>query len=256
MIKKVYKKLFSERFRIRCRLAREKLLSIFYIGKKYRCNCCNKSFRKFKSKGNWEVRKNAQCPYCGSLERTRLLLFYLQNETTIFKNETSLLHFAPEFCLVPLLKKSDNLNYISGDINPNYADYQMDIMDIPYPDNSFDYIICSHVLGHVPDEGKAVREMSRVLKPSGKAFILTILDRKNPITHESKETDTPAKRLKEYSEPDLLRLHGLDFEKRLSDNGFDVSIIDYATSFENDVRERYSLGNKDRELIFKCTKKI
>ena len=44
---------------------------------------------------------------------------------------------------------------------------RMDICDIPYRDNTFDVIYCSHVLEHVPDDRKAMREFLRVLKVGG-----------------------------------------------------------------------------------------
>ena len=257
-IQKIYKKIFSEKRRIKNRLIYNKITSIYYIGNKYYCNCCGKSFRKFKSKGTVLVRrKNAECPYCGSLERTRTLLLYLKKETNIFYTERSglkILHFAPENCLLPILKKTKNIELITADINPNYADYEIDITNIPFADNSFDYIICSHVLGHVADEKKAIEEMKRILKPGGTALIMTIIDNNNYETLENTAIDTTSKRLKYYSEPDLLRLHGLDFKERLQNGGFDVTTIDYRLKMKPEICTKYALGDGKRELIFKCTK--
>jgi ubiquinone/menaquinone biosynthesis C-methylase UbiE len=153
-----------------------------------------------------------------------------------------------------LFKNTKRLQYINGDLNQNYADTQIDITNIPFPENSFDYIICSHVLGHVPNEAKAIQEIKRVLKPTGNAFILTLIDWKNPDTFEDEKINSPEERLKHYSEPDLLRLHGSDFSKRLENEGFHVDVIDYASKLEKETRTRFSLGNGDRETIFKCTK--
>lgn len=255
MIKKIYKSIVSERRRIKIRLQLNKAASVFYRGGNFQCNVCGKSFRKFKPKGTVAIRENAVCPYCGSLERSRLLLFYLQNETKIFSaQKVSLLHFAPEWELAPILKKAENLHYVSGDINPDYADEQIDITDIHYPDESFDYIICSHVLGHVPDEEKAVRELFRVLKNDGTTLILSLIDRKNQHTYELPETLTAAERLAHYSEPDLCRLHGGDFSNRLEKGGFTVETIDYRTVLGEEKQRIFSLGNGDRETIFRCTK--
>jgi SAM-dependent methyltransferase len=199
-------------------------------------------------------RLNAECPYCTSLERIRNLLFYIENETPLLKEKLRLLHFAPEWCLLPVLKNAKNLDYITADINPNLADYQVDIMDIPFPDESFDYIICAHVLGHVSDEKKAIRELFRVLKPDGVALISTIIDFDNSETYETEDADTPEKRLQYYSEPDLLRLHGKDFDQRLIQGGFKVKVIDYPAQLGEKMRKKYALGDGRRELIFKCTK--
>jgi SAM-dependent methyltransferase len=253
MIKKIYKRIFSEKKRINFRLFFEKNTAFFYKGNRFECNCCGKTFRKMKSKGNI-LRKNAKCPYCGSLERTRLLLFYLDKETDIFtRKNCKILHFAPEIALSTKFNKSDSIEYIDADINPNFANYIIDIESIPYPDNYFDYIICSHVLGHVTNEQKAIEEMCRVLKVNGKTLIMTIIDKNREKTFEDPSIKTPKNRLKYYSEPDLVRLHGLDFAQRLS-QCFKVEEIDYRKNFDKAFQKRFSLGDGNRELIFNCTK--
>src|SRR5690606_7865707 len=103
------------------------------------------------------------------------------------------------------LKAAQKSNYVSADINPAFADVVVDIQAIPFEENSFDLIICSHVLGHIPDEKKAIDEMYRVLKPGGSALILTVLDF-NRKTYENSEIKTPEERLHHFGEPDLLRL--------------------------------------------------
>ncbi|MDR1737796.1 MAG: methyltransferase domain-containing protein [Candidatus Symbiothrix sp.] len=255
-LKLCYQKLIPERRRIRNRLMFNKLTSVLYRGKNLKCNCCGRSFRRFKAKGNGIVsRLNAECPYCGSLERTRVLLFYLQNKTPLLTKPVSLLHFAPEWSLAAIFKKLPLLQYVSADINPNLARYQMDIMDIPMRPNTVDYIICSHVLGHIPDERKAISEMHRVLKPKGIALIMTIIDPNNPKTFETADADTPQKRLQYYSEPDLLRLHGGDVQERLIAGGFEkVEIIDYRQTLGDEICRKYALGDGSRELIFRCEK--
>lgn len=253
MIKSTYKKIFSERFRINVINNVSKIISIFYRGNKFYCNCCNKSFKKFLPKGNIR-RENAKCPYCGSLERTRLLLLYLQNETDLFKkNNLKLLHVAPENALFDIITKL-NIKYIDGDINAAYARNVIDITDIRYPDNYFDLIVCSHVLGHVQDEGKAIRELRRVLNDEGTALIMTLLDLNREKTYESPDIVTSEERLLNYGEPDLCRLHGADFASRLQQQGFKTETIDYGGNFSTDINRRYSLGDGQREMIFKCTR--
>ncbi|MGE0089139.1 MAG: class I SAM-dependent methyltransferase [Bacteroidales bacterium] len=254
MLKIIYKRLFSEQNRINFIYTFYKIRALFYYGNRYYCNCCNKKFRKFLPKG-YVIRQNAKCPYCGSLERTRLLLMYLQNETEIFHKHLKVLHIAPEKCLYNILSKL-NIEYIDGDINPAYATYKIDITDIKYPDNYFDIIICSHVLGHILDENTAIYELSRVLNPNGMALILTLLNSNDEKTYENPSVISSSERLLNYGEPDLCRLHGNDFNDTLSKNGFDVTIIDYRKELETQILKRYSLGDGNRELIFKCCKKV
>lgn len=255
MIKKIYKKLFPEKIRINIRLKFSKLIHIFYLGNRFYCNCCNKSFRKFLPKGNVR-RENAKCPYCGSLERTRLLLFYLKNETEIFQSQDlKLLHFAPEQPIFDILKKL-NIEYVDGDINPSFARNIIDITAIPYPENYFDFIICAHVLGHVPDEGKAIEELFRVTKKNGMVLVMTLLNLGAEKTYENPEIVAGKERLAVYGEPDLCRLHGQDFETRLQKGGFTVDRVDYRMKLPPEIAETYRLGDGRREIIFKCTKAV
>lgn len=255
MIKRIYKYLIPEKQRIVFRLFVSKLILPFYFGATYYCNCCNKSSRKFKSKGNIK-RKNAECPYCHSLERVRLLDYFLERELNIFNSKgLKILHFAPEKCLFDKFNKLDAY-YFDGDINANYARNIVDITDIKFEDNYFDLIICSHVLGHVPDEQKAIFEMQRVLKTNGIALVLTLINAQNNLTFEDTKIETPAAKLMMYGEPDLCRLHGQDFAERLSSCGFKVTTIDYRANFSIEDRIRFALGNGEREIIFKCEKVI
>jgi SAM-dependent methyltransferase len=181
-------------------------------------------------------------------------MYYLNNETSVYRDPIELLHFAPERAIESNLKKLKNLNYITADINPAFADYEIDIQDIPFHDNKFHIIICSHVLGHIPNEAKAIDEIYRVLKPGGFALILTLIDFNRANTYESTEIDSNEKRLEQYGEPDLLRLHGNDFAIRLNRENIDVEIIEYFKSFSVEERQKYQLGTGERELIFKCIK--
>ncbi len=248
----MYKLLLPEKHRIHLRLGIQKIISPFYYGQNYSCNCCGRSFRKFLAKGNVK-RKNVRCPRCNSLERNRILLFYLNNETDIFTKNLKVLHVAPENCLYQKLHTLD-IEYIDCDIDPAYASHKIDITQIPYPDNYFDLIICSHVLGHIPDEQKAIQELYRVLSNKGQALIMTLINKELKKTYESHSIKTPDERLKHYGEPDLYRLHGQDFKQRLALSGFKVETIDYRQKLGHYNVNKYQLGDGDRELIFKCTK--
>lgn len=252
MIKRIYKHIIPEKIRIDIIFLINNILSPIYSGNRYYCNCCNKKFRRFLSKGNIK-RKNAKCPYCGSLERTRLLHLYLLNETDLFKKHQRVLHVAPERCLYDILKKLD-IEYIDGDINPAYATNIIDITNIQYPDNYFDLIICSHVLAHVPDEAKAIRELRRVLKIDGTAIILTLINSDSKDTIEDGRIVTSDERLKNYGESNLYRLHGLDFADRLRKQRFVLDCIDYRRELPREIVSRNSLGDGSRELIYRCRK--
>ena len=249
MIKSLYQKIFSEKTRYNFHINLRKAKAFFLSGNSFYCPCCGKSAHRFLEKGNGiEIRSNAVCPHCGSLERTRLLFLYLKDNTQLFENNPHILHFAPE----DALKKHfiTNPNYIDADLNPNMASHQMDITDIRFPDNYFDFIICSHVLGHVPNERKALHELYRVLKTGGSLFLLSLMDPDAELTLENPDFNSPEQKLRHYGEKDLERLYGNDFDKRIASVEITVVKIDYRLTFTDSERERMALGDGRRELIY------
>ncbi len=54
-----------------------------------------------------------------------------------------------------------------GDCPANLAFEVADAMNLPYPDDSFDAVLIANALHIVPDPEKALREISRVLRPRG-----------------------------------------------------------------------------------------
>jgi SAM-dependent methyltransferase len=254
MIRNLIRKVIPEKVRIRLLMLRMQFRSLAYTGNNFYCNCCGKTFSRFLPYGNIR-RENACCPWCHSLERTRVLLSYLERETTLFKGGRKILHFAPEWIIRKrFLQSAARKGYYSADINPALADHVADIMQIPFPEEYFDYILCSHVLGHVENESQAINEMYRVLKPGGEVLVMTILDLNNPVTYENPSLTSPEERLAAYGEPDLLRLHGMDFKQRLERPGIHIEVIDYRQKLSPSENRRMSTGNGERELIFRCVK--
>ena len=93
----IFKKIIPERYHPQASLIYFilcSLWSIWYIGNKFICPCCNGHFRKFLPYGI-KQRQNAQCPRCGSLVRHRLLWLYLKNKTNFFKDSLKVLDIAP-----------------------------------------------------------------------------------------------------------------------------------------------------------------
>ena len=54
-----------------------------------------------------------------------------------------------------------------GNITPT----QGDARELPYPDDTFDAAYLTAVLGEIPDQEAALRELARVLKPSGRLVV-------------------------------------------------------------------------------------
>jgi len=124
------------------------------------------------------------CPRCYSSDRERLVYRYITKKSNILNSSKNirLLHVAPEKNLRKILKSFSRIKYISGDLNPLVADRKIDITNINFENDYLDFIICNHVLEHIVDDQKAMREFFRVLKPKG----ITILQ--VPISKVLKQT--------------------------------------------------------------------
>ena len=55
----------------------------------------------------------------------------------------------------------------------NVFTQQVDIQNIPFPNESFDVVIANHMLYHIPDLNKALSEVNRVLKTNGSFYATT-----------------------------------------------------------------------------------
>lgn len=197
-------------------------------------------------------RPNARCPKCGSLERHRLLWLYFREKTNLFKDHLKMLHVAPERQLAQLLKNLSNLEYLSADLESPHAMVKMDITNIQYPDHSFDVIVASHVFEHIPDDGKAMRELYRVLKPGGWAILqVPIWGEK---TFEDPSITTPEARKREFGQHDHVRRYGWDgkYRERLENSGFLVKVDPFAKTLGPDKVKQYGL--QVHEDIYYCEK--
>ncbi|MBE6501052.1 MAG: glycosyltransferase [Methanobrevibacter thaueri] len=206
------------------------------------------------------VHREVECPNCLSHERHRALWLYFRQNNHILKNGNRVLHFAPEEQFRKLFSECD-IEYHPVDVSDEkwHIEEIVDVQDIPYEDNYFDLIYCSHVLEHVPDDKKALSELYRVLKPGGTALILVPINgiafelpHNYEKTLEDAKYNTPELREKHYGQFDHVRLYGTDFKDRLMESGFDIKSDDFIKNLGHETVERYALI-KD-ENIFECTK--
>ena len=240
-----------------------------YAGNKVICPFCEKSFSRFRPTGAFERSfwrsteglkllespeinvANAQCPNCGSGERQRLLYFYLLKKLDFFNMKgIKVLDVAPDDFLFQKVFSRADIDYHSIDVsqarNPTEI---MDITDLRFEDNSFDAIICLHVLEHIPEDMKAMKELFRVLKPGGWAIVQV------PIwafeTVEVPES-TKDQYLELYGHSDHVRRYGFDYIDRLEKVGFDVKVDQFSRKLTTDFRQQYGLF--ETEDIFFCTR--
>ena len=221
---------------------------LFFIGNNVECPVCNGTFRKFLPYGIIS-RSNALCPKCLSLERHRLMWFFLERKTDFFSENLRVLHIAPEQCFRKIFRKQKNLEYITADLESPIADVKLDIQDIPYEDCSFDIIICNHVLEHVEDDKKAMSELFRTLKKDGFALLQVPIDYNRGTTYEDPTITDPAEREIHFLQKDHLRLYGLDYPEKLKQSGFFVEQIDMFKELSFEVAKKSCLP-ADEKIYF------
>lgn len=213
------------------------------------CPVCGNTAPSFKPFGN-PPRPNALCPNCTSLERHRFLWAFLENNSNLFTTQSlNLLHFASEVCLEWRLRSKIGRGYITADLLDPKADVKADITSLNFADASFDAIICSHVLEHVPDDQKAMQELFRVLSPGGTALVMVPL--KQGKTEEDLSITDPAERTRRYGQSDHVRYYGIDIAKRLRSAGFVVQLVKSTEHFSAIDMNKLRLNN---DCIFLCTK--
>ena len=216
-----------------------------YLGMDYQCPICGVSLRAFKpiGKSYWRDTKKfgtihpassfetfnvaaTFCPRCDASDRERLTAIYLERVFLAFDpgRKYRLLEFAPNEALPKKLKGYPFIAYRSADLSRKTVDERVDLTAMHrYADQSVDIILCSHVLEHIIDDRKAMREIRRVLKPSGFAVVLVPLVVGLEETHEDPSIDTEALRWKYFGMGDHVRQYGKrDFIERLESAGLNV----------------------------------
>ena len=228
------------------------LLALYYRGTKFTDPIDGKSYRKFLPYGYTTKRENALAPGTLSLERHRLLWLYLKRNTHFFTKDLKVLHFAPEQAFYKRFKKQKNLNYITTDLESPLADVKADICNLPFEDNSFDVILCNHVLEHIPDDQKAMQELYRILKPAGYAILQVPQDINRKETFEDDSITDKAERTRIFGQYDHLRIYGMDYFDKLKTVGFKVEQVSLANDLSKNESARYAINPK--EIIPVCFK--
>ena len=218
------------------------LIALSLKGNKFTDPIDGKSFKKFLPYGYESPRENVLSPSTLSLERHRLLWLYLKNETEFFNAPLKLLHFAPEQAFYKRFKKLDNLDYTTTDLNSPLADVKADICNLPFSDNSFDVILCNHVLEHIPDDTKAMQELYRVLKPGGWGIFQIPQDLKREKTFEDNTITDRKERARIFGQYDHVRIYGRDYFDKLRSIGFTVEEVDYTSILPKEAVEKYRLA--------------
>ncbi len=244
-MKKVFKFILNivpRQLLIRLSYLASPLLSIALKGNNFTDPIDKRSFKKFLPYGYESPRENVLSPSTLSLERHRLLWLYLQHETNFFTAQLKVLHFAPEQAFYKRFRKLKNLKYTTTDLNSPLADVKADICALPFEDDSFDVILCNHVLEHIPDDTTAMKELYRVLNKGGWGIFQIPQDLKRAATFEDHSITDQKERAKIFGQYDHVRIYGRDYFDKLRSVGFAVEAVDYTLVLKPSDVEKYCLA--------------
>jgi SAM-dependent methyltransferase len=236
-----------------------------YKGDEFTCPLCDGRFARFFPTGydfpvlrekqvvGAGLRENAVCPRCYAEDRERLVFLFLQHKRAeIFSTPTKLLHVAPERSLSVKLRSSPTIDYVSADLDSASADVRMDITAIEEKDETYDAVVCNHVLEHIPDDRKAMAELHRVVKKGGFAILQVPISFTAAETYEDVSIKDPAARETHFGQCDHVRIYGRDYIDRLESVGFQVSTHRAADFLEVEKVREYALNPEER--IFFCAR--
>ena len=240
---------------------------ITHPGREHGCPFCGREFGKFIPYVNrYQISLTAdivsgqsiganKCPCCHSYDRERGLYFYLRDHIALAGRRV--LHVAPEDSLHEFIASSGCAEYVCGDLDPrsyypvSSTIRKIDLLAIDYPDGHFDLAICNHMLEHIPDELAAMRQIFRVLRPSGIAILLAPIGAKLMTTHEDPSKQSPAERAEAFGQYNHVRIYAeADYLHRLRSVGFHTAAETVGLSEENVFR----FGINAREKIYLATR--
>lgn len=199
--------------------------------------------------------KGGTCPKCWSSARHRLLALYIQHIQKL-SSETRILDIAPNISTNYIFDRKRYHQCVSVDLDSPVAEIHMDLMDLGFKNDIFEFIVCYHVLEHIKNDRKALQELYRVLKPRGAAILQVPFSGVNDRTFESEDYDSTDQvmNLKLYGHPTHVRRYGkIDYLAELESVGFEVLMDPYVSSFSEQAILKYGLDKN--EILFVCRKK-
>lgn len=197
--------------------------------------------------------ENFECPVCGCHDRERHLFLYFQAAGLLPRlGGARILHFAPEAKLQRVIKAAGPAHYERADLFPRQAGVQkLDLTEIDRADQSFDFVIANHVLEHVGDDTRALREILRVLRPGGLAILQTPFAAARRGTFEDPAIRDDTTRLQAFGQEDHCRLYGADFVDHVQSFGFVPQVADHARLLPDVDAFVFGVNPREPFLLFR-----
>lgn len=187
-----------------------------YHGQKFQCPICQSSLRCFIAHhSDPEKQYDSVCPVCFAKSPHRRIWLYLEAVTKDRDWGYTLVHLAPELSIQRRLT-GRNFGYVTGDICTGRGQIKADICDLPFKDNSVDFLLACHILMMLRDDKQAVNEVYRVLRPGRYAILEAAQKPGKTITPDSVDAQKVL-----WVHSDVFRLYGEeDYRALLEGVGF------------------------------------
>ncbi|MEK9613320.1 MAG: class I SAM-dependent methyltransferase [Flavobacteriaceae bacterium] len=221
------------------------LIKWYFKGSRFTDPIDGSSYRKFLPYGYQNLRENALCPGTLSLERHRFLWLYLERETPFLNDPIKVLHVAPEQIFYQKFRNFSHWEYTTTDLHSPLADVKADICKLPFEENTYDLILCNHVLEHITDDRKAMSELYRVLKKGGTLIAQVPLDETRKTSFEDNTITDPTERSRIFGQYDHVRIYGMDYYIRLEKTGFNVTAVQNIPGLSQADFVRYALPKNE-----------
>lgn len=225
------------------RHAKRRYLTLRYAGDDVVCPVCSRG---------WKASKPGKvCPACGSQTRQKAAHLWVKEVLETVEHPQDTLLFAPDPGIEAWLRGHPKITLTTTDYSAPHVDFHWDITDIPSPAGRYDLILCSHVMEHIPDDGKAFRELARILRPDGQLLIQVPFARDTPETDEDPNVTDPAERERRWGQFDHVRKYGQDITARMQAAGLACEVRPLDSWISASDMARYELWN---DVIFVCRK--
>lgn len=164
------------------------------------------------------------CSSCSASDRERLYAYWIKQQVSSGRMPQSarVIHFSPELGLSNLIRNLNLFNdYQTADLNGPNVDHNVDLLDLPFESDSFDFFICSHILEHVQDDRQAIRELFRITKPNGCGILMAPIIVGLEKTIEDPTITSGGERWHLFGQDDHVRLYSHDdYVQRIESAGF------------------------------------
>jgi SAM-dependent methyltransferase len=140
--------------------------------------------------------------------------------------------------IAPYRKHFEHVTYETadfGEVDKEYShiDYVCRLEELPMADETYDLVLCSQVLEHIPDPLPVLRELRRVLKPGGQAWVSA------PLFYEEHEVPY-----------DFFRYTQFAWQQMADEAGFTVESIEWLEGYYGTISYQLAMASNQLPMIW------